>query len=39
MRFSATGGNTLVVGAIGDLPGLVERTGSDFVYLALPRSE
>ena len=28
-----------VVGAIGDLPGLVERTGSDFVYLALPRSE
>ena len=28
-----------VLGTIADLPGLVERTGSDFVYLALARSE
>jgi Undecaprenyl-phosphate glucose phosphotransferase len=28
-----------VVGVVGDLPALVESTGSDFVYLALPRSE
>lgn len=28
-----------VVGAIADLPGLVERSGVELVYLALPRSE
>jgi Undecaprenyl-phosphate glucose phosphotransferase len=28
-----------VLGAIGDLPELVEQTGSDFVYLALARSD
>jgi Undecaprenyl-phosphate glucose phosphotransferase len=28
-----------VVGTVADLPGLVERTGTEIVYLALPRSE
>ncbi len=28
-----------VVGSVGDLPGLVERTGTELVYLALARSE
>jgi len=28
-----------VVGAVSDLPGLVERTGTELVYLALARSE
>ena len=28
-----------VLGTIADLPGLVERTGTDFVYLALARSD
>jgi exopolysaccharide biosynthesis polyprenyl glycosylphosphotransferase len=28
-----------VVGAVGDLPGLAERTGTELVYLALARSE
>jgi len=27
-----------VLGTVDDLPGLVERSGTDFVYLALPRS-
>jgi Undecaprenyl-phosphate glucose phosphotransferase len=30
---------TPVVGKVADLPGLVERTGAEMVYLALPRSE
>jgi Undecaprenyl-phosphate glucose phosphotransferase len=28
-----------VIGAVAELPGLVERAGADFVYLALPRSD
>jgi Undecaprenyl-phosphate glucose phosphotransferase len=28
-----------VIGAVGDLPGIVERTGSELVYLALARAE
>jgi Undecaprenyl-phosphate glucose phosphotransferase len=28
-----------VLGIVGDLPGLVERSGADFVYLALARSD
>jgi Undecaprenyl-phosphate glucose phosphotransferase len=28
-----------VLGTVDDLPGLVERSGTDFVYLALPRSD
>jgi len=28
-----------VLGTVADLPGLVERTSTDFVYLALPRSD
>jgi Undecaprenyl-phosphate glucose phosphotransferase len=28
-----------VVGTVSDLPALVEQTGSDFVYVALPRAE
>ena len=32
-------GGHAVVGAVADLPALVERSGADFVYLALQRSE
>jgi exopolysaccharide biosynthesis polyprenyl glycosylphosphotransferase len=32
-------GSTRVVGSVADLPGLVERTGAELVYLALNRSE
>jgi len=28
-----------VLGTVADLPGLIERAGADFVYLALPRSD
>jgi Undecaprenyl-phosphate glucose phosphotransferase len=32
-------GGVPVIGSIADLPGLVERSGVELVYLALPRSE
>jgi Undecaprenyl-phosphate glucose phosphotransferase len=32
-------GRYRVLGSVSDLPGLVERHGVDFVYVALPRSE
>ncbi len=32
-------GSTKVIGSVADLPGLVERTGAELVYLALNRSE
>jgi Undecaprenyl-phosphate glucose phosphotransferase len=34
-----TVGSTRVIGSVADLPGLVERTGAEIVYLALNRSE
>ena len=32
-------GEYSVIGSVEDLPGLVERTGAELVYVALPRSE
>ncbi|HKQ58957.1 MAG TPA: undecaprenyl-phosphate glucose phosphotransferase [Candidatus Eisenbacteria bacterium] len=38
-QMGATVAGVPVLGTIADLPGVVERTGTDFVYLALARSE